>query len=109
MSQPPPPLPPQNQQIGYRQPGTPSAMSGVEQYNRVAETVGMMPTLRIKDNVVQAVIVLIGTILGAVVGYFVSDQDPRAAVLGAIAGLVLFGLVSGFVLMIIGWKRAKRR
>ena len=115
MSQ-PPPVPPagipphqQQQQVAYRQPGTPSgATGGLEDYNRIAETVGMMPTLRVKDNVIQALVVLAGIIVGAVVGYIIGEQDPRAAVLGGIAGLVLFGLISGFVLMILGWVRAAR-
>ena len=116
MSQPPPvppasipPHQPQQQQVAYLQPGTPSgATSGLEDYNRIAETVGMMPTLRVKDNVIQALVVLAGIIVGAVVGYIIGEQDPRAAVLGGVAGLVLFGLISGFVLMILGWVRAAR-
>jgi uncharacterized membrane protein YfcA len=109
MSQEPPPIPPgqPSPQIPYRDPTTPSPTSGVEQYNRIAETVGMMPTLRVKDNIVQFVIVLIGTILGAVIGYFVSHQDPRGAALGALIGLCVVGIASGIVLMFIGWRRAR--
>ncbi len=112
MSQPLPPTQPPvpSQQVSYRQPDLRTdGNSGTESYNRVAETVGMMPTLRVKDNVVQAIVVLIGAMLGALIGYFVGSRDPRAAVLGGFAGLIVFGLVSGIVLMVLGWVRAARR
>src|SRR6478672_12762403 len=97
MTQERPPIPPEQPtpQIPYREPTTPSATSGIEQYNRIAETVGMMPTLRVKDNIVQFVVVFIGTIAGAIIGYFVSGRDPRGAALGALIGLCVVGIASG--------------
>jgi hypothetical protein len=85
-----------------------TSTDSTETYNRLAGTVGMLPTLRARDNLIQAVVVLIGTILGGMIGYFITNHDVRAAALGAAVGLVASGLVTGFALIILGWRRARR-
>ena len=43
------------------------------------------------------------------VGFFVSGQQPFGAVIGAILGLVAALFVSGIVLMVLGFVRARKR
>jgi hypothetical protein len=73
-------------------------------YDQIADKVGMVPNIRLKDNVIQLVAVAIATPLGAVVGWLVG-QTGMAAILGAAGGLVAGGLLSGLVLMVIGLVR----
>jgi hypothetical protein len=80
---------------------------GRETYNTVAETVGLVPSLRKKDNLIQGIIVLVGTALAGLVGLLV--DGTTGLMLGALAGLIGSGLLSGGVLMIIGWVRAAKK
>lgn len=109
--------PPETPQPAQRpqSPGAADTPDALESYNRVAETVGLVPNLRLKDNLLQLVIVLVGLLIGAVVGYVLARQNGHAgqaalgfAALGAGLGFVLFGVLSGIVLMILGWVRAIR-
>jgi hypothetical protein len=70
-----------------------------------------VPNLRRADNVYQGVFVLLLTLVGALLGALGAPiTEPReialslwtAAGLGAIAGLVGGGLLSGFALMVAG-------
>jgi len=70
----------------------------LETYNRFAETVGGL-SLRKWDNIIQAVVVAGGTLLSTVVAIIL--EIPAAV--GFLAGLVIFGLGSGIVLMILRW------
>jgi hypothetical protein len=104
----PPPLPPQA--LNYRAPGMPNRpapASGTESYQKIADTVGMVPSLRWKDNVIQAVSIVIGAIVGAAVGWLFG-REAIFAVVGAIGGLVAALFISGIVLMFLGWRRAGR-
>jgi hypothetical protein len=38
----------------------------------------MLPTLRLRDNIIQAIVVLFGTFLGAAHRLFLSNHDTRA-------------------------------
>jgi hypothetical protein len=69
----------------------------------------MVPSLRWKDNVIQLICVVVGAVLGAAVGYFVAGQEPFGAAIGGILGLVAALFISGIVLMILGFVRARRR
>ncbi|MFW6164344.1 MAG: hypothetical protein ACODAJ_16365 [Planctomycetota bacterium] len=87
---------------------------GFEVYESVAETVGGVPSLRLGDNVVQAVIVVLGTAVGALVGLawlarFQTLGKIEGVLLGALGGLIASVLISGIVLMVIGWVRAARK
>lgn len=101
--------PPTTQGELQHPPGTAPAKSALDGYHSIAETVGGMPSLRWKDNLYQAAFVSIGAVVGAGIGWF-TTKDTVAAMLGAIAGLIVTVVLSGVVLMVLGWVRvAKRR
>ena len=79
-----------------------------ERYHRIAETVGFMPSVRKRDNIIQGITVAIGALIGATAGWFIGDGEIAPVVICGIAGLVVFGILSGIVLMVIGWVRAAR-
>ena len=93
----------------------PKPNDGLEVYNTVAETVGGVPSLRLKDNLIQAVIVTVATATAALVGFAIGSKgsDGYAAVTGALVGGVLglaaSTLISGIVLMVAGWVRSARK
>lgn len=98
----PPPLPPHV--LAYRQPDT---TDPVTHYQKVADTVGFVPSLRWKDNLYQLVWGAIGAVAGFVALPLLFPQAPGArrlaitgAVLGLIAGIVLYGIVLGIVRLI---------
>jgi hypothetical protein len=76
-------------------------------YDAFADKVGMVPNFRAKDNLLQGLVVAVLTLVGAIVGFFVASEDTRSlgVALGTAAGLVGGGLLSGFVLMIVGLLR----
>lgn len=76
----------------------------VNPYHTVADTVGLVPNLRWKDNVFQAAFIFAALIVGLVIGYFVGDLP--GLFVGAIIGLIAGTLLSGITLMVIGWIRA---
>lgn len=78
----------------------------LETYHKVADTVGLVPNVRGKDNLIQGAVVGIGTIITTVVGWFM--DGGQGAGIGALIGLVGFGLLSGLVLMVLGWIRAAK-
>jgi hypothetical protein len=73
-------------------------------YDRFADKIGLVPNVRAKDNVFQAVFVGVTTVMGAAV-LGVLGGWPMGALVGALAGLVVGGLVSGTVLMVRGLRR----
>lgn len=75
-----------------------SGSSSLENYNRFSETVGGL-SLRAKDNLIQAVAVGAGVVLGGVVGF--SLDGRMGAILGAVIGLVGMTFLSGTVLGIM--------
>lgn len=79
----------------------------LETYQTVADTVGMVPSLRVKDNVIQAVVIVACTALGAAIG--LARADALGAAAGAAVGMIVSALISGMVLMVLGWLRAARR
>ncbi|HOX05998.1 MAG TPA: hypothetical protein PK280_06320 [Planctomycetota bacterium] len=85
----------------------PAKADGLEAYHTVADTVGMVPNVRFRDNLIQGLVIgggaLISTLVGLVLGGW------TGAAIGLVCGLVLFLLVSGAVLMVIGWVRAARK
>ncbi len=83
-----------------------SKHDALEAYNTVAETVAG-PSLRWKDNLIQAVCVIGGLLLGAGIGTLF--DFPIGTAIGAVAGMVASTLISGIVLMVLGWVRAARK
>lgn len=77
----------------------PRRLSGRETYNLVSDTVTGV-NVRLRDNLIQGIVIFAGLVLGAVVGLLVA-ADPLAGVFaGGFVGLLagLFG--SGIGLMI---------
>jgi hypothetical protein len=76
-------------------------------YDAIADKVGLVPNLRVKDNLYQGVAVAVLTLAGATVGFFLGPATERSLGigLGALAGLVVGGLLSGLVLMVVGLLR----
>jgi hypothetical protein len=70
----------------------------------MADKVGLVPNLRMKDNLYQAICVVAFMAIGAAVGWF-WQGSTEGLMLGTLAGLVFGGLVSGTVLMVIGLVR----
>jgi hypothetical protein len=102
MSEPPATPPTQPGPVPPQAPPNP-----LEAYHKVADTVGMVPSLRVKDNLIQAAIVLGGILLGATIGYFVRGGLGMLA--GAVGGMIVSAFLSGLVLMVLGWYRAARK
>lgn len=70
----------------------------LETCNRVAATLGG-PSLRLKDNLIQAIVVVASTGISAVVGLLMNGTG--GLVIELLGGLVIFGLGSGVVLMVM--------
>ena len=99
----PPALPKDTANIGAR-----------AEYDRFADTVGLLPNVRKKDNIYQGFCVLafviIGTALaffwdGAAIRDFLGDGLLVRFVVRAFAGLIIGALVSGAVLLVLGFTR----
>jgi hypothetical protein len=73
----------------------------------VAETVGLVPSLRWKDNIIQGVVVLVVTGIAAVVGLLTNGME--GLLVASLVGLLASLLISGFVLMVVGWVRASKK
>ncbi|QQS09348.1 MAG: hypothetical protein IPK69_01620 [Phycisphaerales bacterium] len=90
----PPPLP--NQEL--------------DNYQKIADKVGFVPSLRVKDNVIQGITAVIGAGIGVLVGYLIaahiqSGATGIAMMVGGLLGFITGALLVGFVLMILGWFR----
>jgi hypothetical protein len=83
---------------------TPVAPPPGNEFQEVADKVGLVPNLRPRDNLVQGLAVLGTTILGVIVG-LLTVGGRNGALFGALAGIVAGGLISGLVLMAIGLTR----
>jgi len=70
-----------------------------ETFKAISDTV-IGPNLRLRDNLIQGAVVLIGTVVGALVGAALAEERLFGATLGALAGMILSLFVSGFALMI---------
>jgi hypothetical protein len=85
----------------------PSAQRELERYHLVADTVGLVPNIRRRDNLIQAAVVGGGTLPCIAVGALLNGVE--GALTGALAGLIVFGIGSGLVLMVVGLIRASKR
>ncbi len=73
-------------------------------YQKVAETVGMVPSLNVRDNVLQGIFVGLVTVLGFIFGY-ATGGSTQTALVYMLVGLMGSGLLSGVFLMILGMMR----
>lgn len=94
MAQPsPPPLPPNNPKPPKKEPNA---------YNIVTD-VATGPNLRLKDNLFQAIFILVSIAIGAGVGAILAPTPPGpgvVAIVGGILGLIGGALISGGFLMV---------
>ena len=87
----------------YQTPGEPGPIGEHQRvYDRVAG-----PNLRLHDNLIQLLCVVVGGVAGAVVGN--QFHGPGGLVGGLVAGLVGALILSGLVIGIIRWVGAKRK
>lgn len=80
----------------------PSAAGGasMQGYDFVADKIGGVPNVRLKDNLIQGLSILATTVLGVLIGLLVNGYI--GAVIGFAIGSIGGLLVSGLVLGIIG-------
>jgi hypothetical protein len=76
-----------------------ASMTGRQQYNLVTDTIAG-PNIRLKDNVIQGISVLVCLLIGAGVGWFVVDEPMPGLLGGSLAGMLVGVFGSGFYLMI---------
>lgn len=79
----------------------------LSQYQQVAETVGMVPSLNARDNLLQGVFVGLVTVLAFIVGHVTGGT--QTALVFMLAGMIASGLISGVVLMVVGMFRVARQ
>ncbi|MDE0861563.1 MAG: hypothetical protein OSA93_15475 [Akkermansiaceae bacterium] len=82
-----------------------------DSYQRFADTIGGVPSLKRKDNLMQGIVVLLFTGIGAFLGWLLpSEVDKTNLILGgAFGGMILGTFISGLILMIFGLTRASNR
>lgn len=97
-TQPTSPLPP---------PPPQRAADPLADYHRIADTIGGLPNLRPKDNLHQTVFILVVSAVSALVGLLIGGFP--GVLLGLLFGLFGSVLVSGMVLMVLGFVRAARK
>ena len=81
--------------------------SAIEGLHTAADTIGMVPNVRAKDNLIQGLVIGAGTVVSTVVGLCLGGGVGAA--IGAVAGLIGFLLISGGVLMVVGWVRTAKK
>ncbi len=78
-------------------------------YQTAADVVGFVPNIRKNDNIFQIICVTITSLAGLIAGPFVitAKDIPLLVVLviGATVGFIIGGVLSGALLMILGWIR----
>ena len=74
-------------------------LSGREAYNVVADTV-TGANLRLKDNVLQAVVIAVCLVLGGIGGALIVDDRALGAIAGALIGLLVGLFGSGVFIMV---------
>lgn len=101
-------------QAGQTAPTPPRKPHGdLEDYHRIADTIGGVPNLRWKDNLFQLICVAVFAVVGGLLGWLhIPGKDIGAGsriAMGTLGGLILGTLLSGLVLMALGWIRSGRR
>lgn len=93
-------------QPGPLGPASTGGESAFETYQHVAETVAG-PSFRLSDNLIQGVVVIAATAIGALIGYL--SRGYIGALIGGAGMMILSTLFTGIVLMVLGWVRVARR
>lgn len=101
----PPKAPPTAPTAGI--PAQSNGPGGLDDYHAIADTIGMVPSLRLKDNLIQLIVVLSFTTLAFAISWFL--VPPIGVVFITALAFIVSGVISGFVLMIMGWVRAAKR
>ena len=89
-----------------KQPKSPKDKSR-EAYDTVTDTVGFLPNIRLKDNVIQGIIIVVTTGLVALIGLL--KKGIAGLLIGFVLGLVGSLLLSGTILMVLGWVRTIKK
>jgi hypothetical protein len=74
----------------------------------LSQTVGLVPNVNKKDNIIQGVIVGGGTLLTTIITYAMTGNTTQALI-GSLGALIVLGLFSGLILMVVGWVRTLRK
>tara|TARA_B100000945_G_scaffold236796_1_gene192846 strand:- start:1176 stop:1502 length:327 start_codon:yes stop_codon:yes gene_type:complete len=78
-----------------------ATIESYDEYQQIADTIGMIPSLRMKDNVIQGVVVSLFAIIGTIIGY-VREETGTGALAGLAGGLIVGIILTGVVLAIQG-------
>lgn len=97
----PPPIPPQ---VPPPAPLEPPRDRNQEAYNLFADKIGGLPNVRKKDNLYQALAILVFVAIGSLIGLFKGGW-PDGVIVGGVCGMVAGLLLSGAVLAVIGLVR----
>jgi hypothetical protein len=76
-----------------------SGMTGRQQYNLVTDTI-VGPNIRLKDNVIQGVSVLVCLLIGGGIGWFFVENPMQGILGGGLVGMLVGVFGSGLYLMI---------
>jgi hypothetical protein len=95
--------------MGYQAPQDQHAQraENYSDYQRVADTVGMVPNVRLKDNLYQLIAGAIGAVIGAIAGYIIGEGT--GVIIGGLAGFVVVALLWGIGLGIVGVIRGVKK
>ena len=77
----------------------PDGMTGQKTYNIVSDTV-TGANVRLKDNVIQGIVILVCLVLGAAIGAIVVSERIPGALVGGFIGLLVGLFGSGLFLMV---------
>jgi hypothetical protein len=101
-----PDTPPAPEPLPGQAPAPPPLPGTGDEYDRIADTIGFVPSRRKGDYVFQGIFVAIGLVIGLIVGGV--GWGVGGLVLGGALGLLGAILLSGIVLMVKGWIRTAK-
>ena len=69
-----------------------------------SQTVGLVPNVNKNDNIIQGGVVGGGTLLTTIITYGMTGNTTQALI-GSLGALIVLGVLSGLILMVVGWVR----
>lgn len=78
-----------------------------ETLQTIADTVGMVPSMRSQDSAAQGIALVFGLIAGAIIGWTI--HGTKGLLIGGIGGLVTALVISGLIVMVMGWIRVAKK